>query len=224
MKTAVIMQRQFNGKTIRQHSKSGFLNLNDLYACYAEKNPKLSRTIDKYIRLKQTKEFADILLRSEVEAKNQITPKTGEFDLPLSEPLVVMYTKIGKNGGTWVHPYMFLDFAMWLDPTFKLWAMKIIDDKLIDLRNEAGDKFKEMQAALKLSGAVSPRDYAREASMINNLVFEGERGQRDSASEDKLNLLNKLQKYNAHLISKDMSFYNREVQCKAFVKFYNFIK
>jgi hypothetical protein len=102
--------------------------------------------------------------------------------------------------------------------------MSIIEDKLIEFRNEAGDKFREMTAALKLSGAVSPREYIREAKMINNLVFNTPIGQRNNATEDQLALLNRLQKYNAHLIGQGMSFVLREKECSNFLKFYNFIK
>lgn len=218
------MQRQFNGKVIRQNSKSEFLNLNDLMDSYLIENPISSKRIDKFLEMKQTKEFAETIREAELEAKSLNTPKRGDLVLPLTEPVRVIETKRGKNGGTWVHPYLFLDFAMWLNPRFKLWAMSIIEDKLLKLRNEAGDKFKEMQTALKLTGAVSPREFAREASMINDIVFNGKKEQRDTATEEKLNLLNKLQKYNAHLISQGITFPLRRKECENFVKFYEIIR
>jgi len=225
MKTAVIMQRQFNGMTIRQNSKSGFLNVNDLLACYLTENPSSNKQVEHYLKLKQTKEFAEAIREAELESILQNANKNGDLVLPMLEPLGVLDTKRGKNGGTWVHPYMFLDFAMWLNPRFKMWAMSIIEDKLIALRNEAGDRFKEMSQALSLSGAVSPRDYAREAAMINRIVFNGAtKEQRDLASESQLDLLNKLQKLNAHLIKQGVSFSLREKECLNFVKVYNVIK
>lgn len=225
MKTSVVMRRKFNGMDIRQNSKTSFLNLNDLLNVYLVENPFSWKGIQKYMDLSQTKEFAEVIRESQLEASNQNTPKSGELVVPLVEPLQVIETKRGKNGGTWVHPYLFLDFAMWLNPRFKLWAMSIIEDKLIQLRNEAGDRFKEMQQALKISGAVSPRDFAKEAAMINRIVFNGAtKEQRDKANESQLDLLNKLQKFNGHLIGKGVSFYLREKECQNFVKFYQFIK
>lgn len=219
------MQRQFNGLPIRQNSKTGFLNLNDLLNCYLKDVPKSPKKIDKYLTLNQTKEFAETIRESQLEAINQNTQKKGDLISPLVEPLEVMETKRGKNGGTWVHPYLFLDFAMWLNPKFKLWAMSIIEDKLIELRNEAGDRFKEMNQALKKSGIVSPREYAREAVMINKIVFNGEsKERRDKATVEELDFLNKLQKFNAHLIEKGISFTLREKECSNLVKFYAFIK
>jgi len=225
MKTAVVMQRQFNGKAIRQNSKTAFLNLNDLMECYLEENPKSSKKVENYMRLQQTSEFAETIRESLLEANNQNTHKNGDFVLPLVEPLEVFETKRGKNGGTWVHPYLFLDFAMWLNPRFKLWAMSIIEDKLIELRNEDGDRFKDMMFALKASGAVSPREYMKECLMLNNIVFgNSSKEQRNSASPDQLSLLNKLQKYNAHLISQGIGFILRKKECENFLKFYAFIK
>lgn len=226
MKTSVVMQRPFNGMSIRQNSKSGFLNLNDLMDCYLKENPdNPEKRLDNYMRLNQTNEFAEAIRESLLEAKKQNTSNSREFVLPLTEPLKVIETKRGKYGGTWAHPYLFLDFAMWLSPRFKLWAMGIIEDKLIELRNEAGDKFKEMATALKLAGAVSPREYMRECNMINMLVFGGAtKEQRNSADQKQLDLLNKIQKYNAHLINQGMSFHARSKECENFIGFYNFIK
>lgn len=219
------MQRQFNGKVIKQNSKTGFLNLNDLMECYLSENPKSSKKVENYMRLRQTSEFAETIRESLLEAANQNTHKNGDLVLPLTEPLTVFETKRGKNGGTWVHPYLFLDFAMWLNPRFKLWAMSIIEDKLIELRNEAGDRFKDMMMALKGAGAVSPREYAKECVMLNNVVFgTSTKEQRNSASKEQLELLSKLQKYNAHLIDKRMSFFLRKKECENFIKFYEFIK
>lgn len=226
MKTAVIMQRQFNGKVIRQHSKTGFLNVNDLHDCFLVENPESTKRIDNYMGLKQTAEFAETIREAELEkAENQNTNKNRDLLLPLVDDIKVIETRRGKNGGTWVHPYLFLDFAMWLNPKFKLWAMSIIEDKLIELRNEAGDRFKDMQKALKAAGAVSPREYAREASMLNKIVFDGaSRRRRDSATTQELDLLNRLQKYNAHLIDKGYTFTLRQKECENFARFYSLIK
>ena len=225
MKTVVVMQRHFNGKVIRQDSKTSFLNLNDLFHCYLADNPDGSKRLDSYMNLQQTKEFAETIREAELEAKKQNTKESWELVLPLTEPVSVIETKRGKNGGTWVHPYLFLDFAMWLNPRFKLWAMSIIEDKLIELRNEAGDKFKEMASALKRIGAVNPREFAEEAKMINRLVFDGvQSGMRNEATTDQLDLLNKLQKYNAHLIEKGLSRHARQKECENFKTFYKFIK
>lgn len=216
------MHRKFNGLDIRQNSKTGFFNLNDLLNCYLLENPESTKRVENYMRLQQTQEFQDAIL-DEIVFQN--VHKSGELSIPLIERPKLVDTRRGKQGGTWAHPYIFLDFAMWLNPKFKLWAMKVIDDKLIELRNEAGDRFKEMTGALKSSGAFSPREYIQECTMLNFLVFgNSTKEQRNSASQEELTLLNKLQKYNAHLIDQKMTYTTRKRECESFVKFYQFLK
>ena len=52
------------------------------------------------------------------------------------------------NGKTpdnvWMHPFLFIDFAMWINPTFKVTVIKFVYDELINYRNEAGDAYREM--------------------------------------------------------------------------------
>lgn len=54
----------------------------------------------------------------------------------------------GKNGGTWMHPYLFVKFAMWLNPRFEVKVIKFVYDQLIQYRNEAGDTYRDMCAAI----------------------------------------------------------------------------
>lgn len=216
MKTAQIMQRDFKGLQIRQNTKNGFFNLNDLYDVYINNNPGGKKRIDKYLEFSQTREFAETLLEAELEKAENLNTLEKGIMIPTELPSVIE-TKRGKYGGTWVHPYLFLDFAMWLNPKFKLWAMSVIEDKLIQVRNEAGDLFKEMNQALKASGAVSPSEYSKEAVMINQIVYGSNRGRRNESSIEELTLLNKLQKYNAYMIDKKFPFSIREKSCKQFV-------
>ena len=92
MKTSVVMQRQFNGKIIRQNSKTEFLNLNDLMECFLEDNPTSSKRIDKFLDMKQTKEFAETIREAELEAKSLNTTNSGDFVLPLIESFIGSFT------------------------------------------------------------------------------------------------------------------------------------
>lgn len=225
MKTAVVVHREFRGVPIRQDSKNGFLCVNDLYQAYISTNPETKKQLAEFFRTNQTKEFAEVIRESMIVQQNENMDKSTYLGLPLLEPLEVIRTRRGKYGGTWVHPYIFLDFAMWLSPVFKMWAMGVIEDKLIEIRNEAGDRHNEMAASLKKIGAVSPREYAMECVMLNTVVFGSHKKEiRNHATQDQLDLLNKLQKFNAHLISTGMSHSAREKECKQFAKIYNFVK
>lgn len=223
MKTEVVMQRQFNGKVIRQNSKTGFLNANDLLEAY-NINSETEKRLDNYLKTQQVQEYIEVL-QDDLESQNVNTSKKGYLELPLTEKISVMATKRGKNGGTWMHPYLFLDFAMWLSPEFKLWAVKIIHDKLIELRNVAGDRYTELTNALKGKGVVSYREYSEEATMLNRVAFgSAKKEQRNSATQEQLDFLDKLQKYDIHLIKEGLTFSQRQANCEKFKTFYQFIK
>lgn len=60
----------------------------------------------------------------------------------------VLIQSRGKNGGTWMHPLLFIDFAMWLNPTFKVKVLKFVYDEMIKFRNLAGDAYPSMCKAV----------------------------------------------------------------------------
>lgn len=221
MRTEVIIQRDLHGNSIRQNSKTGFLNINDLHKVYLNSDSNNVKTIDKYWELQSTIELLEVLSYQLNEADILNTPKIGELKTTLDKPFNLVQTKRGKNGGTWVHPYVFIDFAMWLSVDFKIWALKVVSDKVLKFRNEAGEQYKEMSSALALAGMHKPSDFAREAKMINRVVFgEHKTGLRNQANEKELELLNKIQFYNAELIKQNESFKEREKQCRRFKDFH----
>lgn len=91
----------------------------------------------------------------------------------------------------YMHPYLFIDFAMWINPTFKYEVIKFVYDELIKNRHEAGDNY------LRLSGSASmfPNvDYKLIAKGLNHIVFgKHYKGIRDNASEQKLKELYELE-------------------------------
>jgi hypothetical protein len=221
MQTAVIIQRNLKGNIIRQNSKTGFLHINDLYKCYVDHDSKTTKTIDRYWGLDSTKELLSAMEDPLIQAEKLNTPKTGELKLPFYKPSNLVQTKRGRNGGTWVHPYIFIDFAMWLSVEFKVWALDVISDKVLQFRDDAGEKYKEMSSALSLAGMNKPSDFAREAKMVNRVVFgKHKKGLRDQANEKELELLNKIQFYNAELINQEVGFTEREKQCQRFKEFH----
>lgn len=52
--------------------------------------------------------------------------------------LELVTTRKGKYGGTWVCPEIFVDIAMWLNPTFKAKVMIWVSDNLLGARNGSG--------------------------------------------------------------------------------------
>lgn len=70
----------------------------------------------------------------------------------------------GKNGGTWMHPILFIDFAMWINPSFKYDVIKFVYDEMIRYRNEAGDAYRELSSAIM---KIVPKDFMPKAMQKN---------------------------------------------------------
>lgn len=104
----------------------------------------------------------------------------------------------GKNGGTWMHPILFVDFAMWINPKFRYHVLKFVQDQLIKYRHLAGDNFKGlMTAAAKFPDV----DYSRIAKGLNWIVFGNhEKNIRNKATMEQLEELDELQKKLAYAI------------------------
>ena len=201
MQTAVIMVRDLNGLPVRQNSKTAMFNANDLLEIYNTK-AKRKKRIDAYLVNQTTQDYIETIAKdinsntqNSCDLKNQVTQAN----------------RGRVNGGTWMHPYLFIDFAMWLSPEFKLTCVKWIYDKLIVLRNDSGDSFKEVGAALRDQDLVRPHYYINETHLLNRLVFGNpEGGQRNIATEEQLKLMTLLQKADAKLIREGRNYLQRE--------------
>jgi hypothetical protein len=66
----------------------------------------------------------------------------------LNTPKMVYLKSRGRNGGTYMHPILFIDFCMWINPSFKYDVLKFVYDKMLTYRNEAGDAYRELASAM----------------------------------------------------------------------------
>lgn len=150
MKTAVIMKRELLGMVIRQDSKTGMLNANDLHA--------IGNIVRKAAGLPEKQLAAYFNLGSTEELIDQ---------LQMGEGLSVDGIKVsrrGKEGGTWVNPILFIDMAMWYSPELKVKIIKWAMDGLIMRRNESGDSFKNAMEALTVN---HPRFFEKTSNYAN---------------------------------------------------------
>lgn len=217
MKTAQILKRNLNGVLVRQNHKTAFFNANDLLDIYnsTSKSPK---DMWGYFRSASFKDYREAVLKDILQntAKKQYLIKGLVDGQDVQLDNLTIETKRGKNGGTWMHPLIFIDFAMWLSPEFKVSCVKWLWDRLISLRDEAGDTFKEVNEALfDQKPNLPPFGYSNEAKMINKLVFGNpEGGQRNLATEKQLELLKQLQKADIKLIQSGLDYYERYEKLK----------
>lgn len=51
-------------------------------------------------------------------------------------PLLIVQKGGEEGGATWMHRYLAIDFAMWLDIDFKIWILRKIDELLLSYTSE----------------------------------------------------------------------------------------
>ena len=175
MKTEVLMQRNLFGEIVRQNNQNGFISANDIVMAgnkYRAINGMKLFDFRAWIDSGSNKEFIQ-------EMKNQF----GD----------VIITKKGREGSTWLHPYICIDLALSIDPKLKIEVYKWLFDELLKFRNDSGDSYKKMCGFLFdncTSKTTFHKDIAKVASQIQ-LACNVKDWQ--SASEEQLKLRDKIQ-------------------------------
>lgn len=147
MFNATALIKQWNGQPILHTQKNGYVKKKDL---------------DDYLSNKNTQMF----IKTIQERENLNTTK-----------LVYLKSRAsrGENAGTWMHPMLFIDFAMWINPSFKYDVLKFVSDQMIRYRNDAGDAYRKLSSSVasivpkgKMEGSIR-----KVAETLNWIVFDG---------------------------------------------------
>lgn len=202
MKTNIVLtsaSRELNGVTIRQETKTGFMNLSDLQLSYekarasngwSEKRidhilPQVENRERLYYVLKET-DFINVDFDTFMENCDQ-----HGFYKYLKQIGAYKTTGRGANKTTMCNKYIWGLVAMELHPQIYAKVVVWFTDSLVFNRIESGTMYKE------LSRAVSKfRDcnYPNLAKAINHVVFgRHESDIRNQGTEDQLHELHKLE-------------------------------
>lgn len=178
MKTNQHMLRKMGNFNVTQRTKDGMFNATTLLKQW-NKHSGQKKDVAHFFENNSTNELISAIQESE------------NFNSRKS----VFLKSAGRYGGTWMHPYLFIDFAMWLNPTFKLHVIKFVHDQLIAFRHKAGDNYRGFcSAVLKIEPKI---DFKEPAKWLNYVVFD-QHGQnlRQHATEEQIKDLAQLeQKY-----------------------------
>lgn len=134
MKTNQNLTRKMGDFNVVQRTHDGMFNATTLLKQWNTASG-MGKKIDNYFENQSSNEFIQTI----VERENLHTPKSVYVKSRASR---------GDNAGTWMHPLLFIDFAMWINPSFKYDVLKFVYDELIKFRNEAGDAYKELASAI----------------------------------------------------------------------------
>lgn len=184
---------------------------------------KFGKRVDVWLKTQETQDYVFALLKS--------------FNTTKKHHLI--RTKLGRGGGTWLHPKLAIIFARWLSPDFAVWCDIHIDNILrgdhpqIDwrrLRSTAACSFKMMCDSLKLTRekkgkSTDARHYINEAKLIN-WVLTGKyaRLDREQLTVKQLDILGKLETLNGVLIGQGIEYAERKAELVNYVSTHTEVK
>lgn len=81
-------------------------------------------------------------------AKNELNLTSVDFTVLKNTLSKTSKARNDRGGGTWMNKYLFVKFAMYLDPCFEYQVVKFATDFMIKYRDYAGDAYKELGSAV----------------------------------------------------------------------------
>ena len=140
MRTNQVMIRPMGQFQVVQRTKDGMFNATALIKQWNE-HAFLNRENSPYLKQKDLKEF--FYNKGTQEFINALMDEE-----KLNTQNSAYLKSRGKNGGTWMHPILFIKFAMWLNPRFEVQVIKFVYDQMLKYRNDAGDAYRELSSAV----------------------------------------------------------------------------
>ena len=153
MKTEVEMKRILFGHEISQKSKSELLSATDLVK--AGNAWRISNGFPEFnfYQWRQSNNTREFIV--ELEKKYGTAIISGR----------------GRGHHTWVHPFLFLDLALAINPKLKVEVYEWLFDKLLEYRNDSGDSFKEMTGAL-YNNCSNKSQFSKAMSLLCTMIKE----------------------------------------------------
>ncbi len=181
MITNQVMKRPMGNFLVEQRTKDSMFNATNLLKQWNEASGE-KKEITKFFDNDNTKEFISALM----EEENLHTQKSA---------YVKSNARSDRGGGTWMHPILFVKFAMWLNPRFEVQVIKFIYDQMLKYRNDAGDAYKELGTSIGkiVSKKFMPVAMCKVAKAINYVVFgkhEHEMRNKQGEEEKQYELFN----------------------------------
>lgn len=173
MITNQIMKRPMGKFLVEQRTKDSMFNATSLLKQWNEASGEY-KEISKFFENENTKEFISALMEEEkLHTQNSAYVKSK--------------ARADRGGGTWMHPILFVKFAMWLNPRFEVQVIKFVYDQMLKYRNDAGDAYRELGKAMSniCSKTFMPIAMCNVAKALNYIVFGvHEREMRNKRGEE----------------------------------------
>lgn len=202
MKTNQVLTRKMGEFDVLQRTSDGYFDGNALLNQWNKTNGNTRRRMDDFLSSPKTIEFINTIAAKE--------SKGGDFAIPDFQVFTKGRVTTNKNGSKipapiWMHPFLFIDFAMWINPEFKYNVIKFVHDKLIEYRNDAGNSYKQLSSAISLivTKEEMPRTMSSVAKAMNYIIYNNHEKLLRNKLADELSLkdLCELQRDVAKLIN-----------------------
>lgn len=196
METVVVLSRKMGNYEITQRTSDGYFDANALLLQWNADKTNPVKRIAHFTENDKTDEFI-----------NEI--KCRKSDNAEIQPLIKTKGRLTVKGKTpdkvWMHPFLFIDFAMWLSPSFKYDVIKFVYDELIRYRNEAGDAYREMsESVAKLSKKGEIQKNIIKVAEAINFIAQNDHSKmiRNQASEIQMKEYVRIEKEIVMLVNK----------------------
>lgn len=193
------MIRTIGDYLVVQRTSDGYFDGMELLRQWNSKEENPKRQMSKFLEQEQTKEFIKALVEDESHVANNLHGDNQVF--------TKIKGRITKNGKTpdkvWMNPLLFIEFAMWINPTFKVKVLRFVYDEMIKYRNDAGDAYKELSSSVS---KIVPKAFMRDAmkkiaEALNWIIFNNHESMiRNKGDEEKLRNLFQLERKVSDLI------------------------
>ena len=205
MKSNQIMKRPMGQFEVLQRTCDSYFDGNALLSQWNAVSGNSTRRIAKFFNEEGVKSFIEAL-------KEDLSQSAERYD---AEIQVVKEIK-GKNttrGRTkdqvWMHPYLFIKFAMWLNPKFEVQVIKFVYDELIKNRHLAGDNYNVLTSAI---ATLPDSDYKQVATANQWRVFNRTgNNMRQQATQDQLREITEIEHSLAFSINMGMIKNNQQL-------------
>lgn len=191
MKTTVNIVRKLEDFDVVQRSSDGMFNATALVKQWNIINGE-SKEVRAFLRNDRVCKFIDAL-------KLDILAELPSGELSVSDIQVFIthkgkQTKTGKTPDTvWMHPLLFLKFAMWINPEFEVKVLRFVYDQLVELRNNIGDNHNDTMFVVSRF-VTETYQYAKINEAINYIAIGTHyKGIRNTITQEQAKLIHDVQ-------------------------------
>jgi hypothetical protein len=189
MKTNQVLTRKLSDFNVNQRTSDGMFNATELLKQWNDKSGQQKQVVHFFENTNSEEFIQALIIEENFKERNSVFIKSK-----------------GKYGGTWMHPILFVKFAMWLNPRFEVKVIKFVYDELIKTRHQAGDAYITLGTSVAkiVPKSFLPIAIQKISQGMNHVIFNKHKTgiRNEQATEQNLRELYELEKKISDLIQE----------------------